>query len=126
MFAAAVLVSIGTLDLQWPLAFRAVGAYTLLMTAPQWVGERGSVGGLAVTLAIGAALFALGALNMWIELLIAGGLTITIGISVFVFKNVDNEVLQGVIVVALGLLVIGVTTYVYSQRRHTRSIVLKS
>jgi len=67
----------------------------------------------------------LGSLNMWIELLVAGGLTITIGISVFVFKNVDNEVLQGIIVVGLGLLVIGVTTYVYSQRRHTRSIVLR-
>lgn len=126
MVAAAVLVFIGSLDLQWPLAFRVVGAYTLLITAPQWVGERGSVGGLAVTLSIGVALFVLGSLKMWIELLVAGGLTITIGISVFVFKNVDNEVLQGIIVVGLGLLVIGVTTYVYSQRRHTRSIVLKS
>ena len=116
MFAAAVLASIGTLDLQWPLAFRAVGAYTLLMTAPQWVGERGSVGGLAVTLAIGAALFALGALNMWIELLIAGGLTITIGISVFVFKNVDNEVLQGILVVAIGLLIVTTTGLVYRRQ----------
>lgn len=119
MIAAAVLVLIGTLNLQWPLAFRAVGAYTLLMTAPQWVGDRGSLGGLAITLSIGIALFALGAVNMWLELLIAGGLTITIGISVFVFKNVDNEVLQGVTVVALGLLVIGATTLIYRRRHQT-------
>ena len=116
MVAAAVLVLIGTLDLQWPLAFRAVGAYTLLMTAPQWVGERGSVGGLAVTLAIGAAIFALGARNMWIELLIAGGLTITIGVSVFVFRNVDNEVLQGVLVVAIGMLFLATTALIYRRQ----------
>jgi hypothetical protein len=116
MVAAAVLVLIGTLDLQWPLAFRVVGAYTLLITAPQWVGERGSVGGLAVTLSIGVALFVLGSLNMWIELLVAGGLTITIGISVFVFKNVDNEVLQGILVVAIGLLIVTTTVLVYRRQ----------
>ncbi len=116
MVAAAVLVLIGTLDLQWPLAFRVVGAYTLLISAPQWVGERGSVGGLAVTLSIGVALFVLGSLNMWIELLVAGGLTITIGISVFVFKNVDNEVLQGILVVAIGLLIVTTTVLVYRRQ----------
>jgi len=116
MVAAAVLVLIGTLDLQWPLAFRVVGAYTLLISAPQGVGERGSVGGLAVTLSIGVALFVLGSLNMWIELLVAGGLTITIGISVFVFKNVDNEVLQGILVVAIGLLIVTTTVLVYRRQ----------
>jgi hypothetical protein len=116
MVAASVLVFIGSLDLQWPLAFRVVGAYTLLITAPQWVGERGSVGGLAVTLSIGVALFVLGSLNMWIELLVAGGLTITIGISVFVFKNVDNEVLQGILVVAIGLLIVTTTVLVYRHQ----------
>jgi hypothetical protein len=116
MVAASVLVFIGSLDLQWPLAFRVVGAYTLLITAPQWVGERGSVGGLAVTLSIGVALFVLGSLNMWIELLVAGGLTITIGISVFVFKNVDNEVLQGILVVAIGLLIVTTTVLVYRRQ----------
>ena len=116
MVAAVVLVLIGTLDLQWPLAFRVVGAYTLLISAPQWVGERGSVGGLAVTLSIGVALFVLGSLNMWIELLVAGGLTITIGISVFVFKNVDNEVLQGILVVAIGLLIVTTTVLVYRRQ----------
>jgi hypothetical protein len=114
--AASVLVFIGSLDLQWPLAFRVVGAYTLLITAPQWVGERGSVGGLAVTLSIGVALFVLGSLNMWIELLVVGGLTITIGISVFVFKNVDNEVLQGILVVAIGLLIVTTTVLVYRRQ----------
>jgi hypothetical protein len=116
MVAASVLVFIGSLDLQWPLAFRVVGAYTLLITAPQWVGERGSVGGLAVTLSIGVALFVLGSLNMWIELLVVGGLTITIGISVFVFKNVDNEVLQGILVVAIGLLIVTTTVLVYRRQ----------
>ena len=116
MVAASVLVFIGSLDLQWPLAFRVVGAYTLLITAPQWVGERGSVGGLAVTLSIGVALFVLGSLNMWIELLVAGGLTITIGISVFVFKNVDNEVLQGILVVTIGLLIVTTTVLVYRRQ----------
>jgi hypothetical protein len=116
MVAASVLVFIGSLDLQWPLAFRVVGAYTLLITAPQWVGERGSVGGLAVTLSIGVALFVLGSLNMWIELLVVGGLTITIGISVFVFKNVDNEVLQGILVVTIGLLIVTTTVLVYRRQ----------
>jgi hypothetical protein len=62
------------------------------------------------------ALFVLGSLNMWIELLVAGGLTITIGISVFVFKNVDNEVLQGILVVAIGLLIVTTTVLVYRRQ----------
>jgi hypothetical protein len=69
-----------------------------------------------VTLSIGVALFVLGSLNMWIELLVAGGLTITIGISVFVFKNVDNEVLQGILVVTIGLLIVTTTVLVYRRQ----------
>jgi hypothetical protein len=53
---------------------------------------------------------------MWIELLVVGGLTITIGISVFVFKNVDNEVLQGILVVAIGLLIVTTTVLVYRRQ----------
>lgn len=117
MGIAFFLLFVGTLHADFGLPFRLVGGVTLLSVAPQWVAERGSFGGLVVTLAIGSALFVIGAANMWLELLIIGSVIITIAVSTYVFRNVDNEVLQGLTVVVIGLAMLGITTVIYRRRR---------
>ena len=98
---------------------RIAGAVTLLGTSPGWVAENGAFSGLVVTLTIGIALFSLGATYMWVEFLGTGAMIITIAIATFVFKNVDNEVMQGMIVVAAGLAVLAGTSIAYC-RIHSR------
>ena len=119
MIAAAFLVAIGTQKVGADFVYRIAGAVTLLSTSPGWVAEKGAFSGLVVTLSIGIALFSLGATYMWVELLGTGAIVITIAISTYVFQNVDNEVMQGMIVVATGLAVLAGTSITY-RRIHSQ------
>ncbi len=121
MVAAGFLVLIGTQKVGADFVYRIAGAVALLGTSPGWVADKGSFSGLVVTLGIGVALFALGATFMWVELLGTGAIIITIAIATYVFQNVDNEVMQGVIVVAMGLAILAATSMTYRRIHQARS-----
>jgi len=74
---------------------------------------------------IGGIIFAIGAGRMWLELIPTSSLVIVISVVNFIVRKVDNEVLQGVAIVATGLTVLVGATSVYRKRNddgHTRRL----
>jgi hypothetical protein len=65
---------------------------------------------------IGAGLFALGATYMWIDVFIPAGILVVVTVAMFVFRNIENDVLQGLSVVVVGLVTLGVTAMVFRRR----------
>ena len=91
------------------------------MGGPSWVASRDGLDGLIPVLAIGVLLFAVGAARMWIEVIPTASLVIIITLINFVIRHVDSEVLQGLIIVAVGLGVLGGTTLVLKDIRVKKS-----
>jgi hypothetical protein len=125
MLAGLLIVLAGAQDISSPRFMRAVGAIVVLMGGPSWVASRDGLDGLIPVLAIGVLLFAVGAARMWIEVIPTASLVIVITLINFVIRHVDSEVLQGLIIVAVGLGVLGGTTLVLKDMRtkKTRNVV---
>ncbi len=66
---------------------------------------------------VSVVVFGLGAINIWLELLVSGAILITVSVVTFVFNQVDNEVLEGLVVVAVRLAVLVVTAFIYHSQR---------
>lgn len=109
---AVVLVVIGLTRINAATLPRIVGAAMLVFTAPSWVGEHSDDGWAVVGFLVGIGVFALGALRLRPELLLSAGVVLTASVAIVVFENVDNDVAQGLIVVAIGLLILGATAAV--------------
>ncbi|MGA0877649.1 MAG: hypothetical protein ACO3SP_00875 [Ilumatobacteraceae bacterium] len=114
-----VLIALGTLRLRLPFIVRGIGAVTVLFTTINWMAMHEGLDGLLPGLLIGVAVFALGASRMWIEVFIPAGILIVVSVAMFVFRNVDNDVLQGLIVVVVGLATLGITALAF-RRMHER------
>ena len=121
MLAGLLIVLAGAQDISSPRFMRAVGAIVILMGGPSWVASRDGLDGLIPVLAIGVLLFAVGAARMWIEVIPTASLVIIITLINFVIRHVDSEVLQGLIIVAVGLGVLGGTTLVLKDIRVKKS-----
>jgi intracellular septation protein A len=61
-------------------------------------------------IATGAVLFALGALLLAPEMLVAGAFCIVAGIIMTTVEWIDNEMAQGLVIIATGLVVLGALT----------------
>ena len=111
-----VMVALGTLRLPLPFVLRGVGAVVALFSTINWMAFREGLDGLVPGLIIGVMIFALGAARMWIEVFVPAGILLVVSVAMFVFRNVDNDVLQGLIVVVVGLATLGVTAAVFRRR----------
>lgn len=112
-----VLIALGTLRLRLPFIVRGIGSVTVLFTAINWMAVHEGLDGLLPGLIIGVAVFALGTGRMWIEVFIPAGILVVVSVAMFVFRNVDNDVLQGLIVVLVGLATLGITALVFRRMR---------
>lgn len=109
---ALVLIALGLSPINASVLPRLAGAVMLIFTAPSWVGEHSDDGWAALGFVIGAGVFAAGALRLRPELLLSAGVVITASVAIVVFENVDNDVAQGLIVLLIGLVMLGVTTVI--------------
>ena len=116
-FAGLVLIAVGMLTIPLRFVPRGVGSVTVLFTTITWMAMHEGLDGLLPGVLVGAAVFALGASRMWIEVFIPAGILIVVSVAMFVFRNVDNDVLQGLIVVVVGLATLGGTALVFRRMR---------
>lgn len=122
MIGGAVLIGIGLTRIRLAFIVRGVGALAILGSSTALSAERDGLDGLLPGLLLGIAIFALGALRMWIDLILPGGVIIVLAVSIFIFRHIDNDVLEGVLVVVIGLVILAATTLVV-RRSHKRSAV---
>lgn len=119
MIGGAVLIGLGMMRMHLAFIVRGVGALAILISSIALSAERDGLDGLLPGLLLGIAIFALGTVRMWIDLILPGGGLIVLAVSIFIFRHVDNDVLQGVLVVLIGLIVLAATTVVV-RRSHTK------
>ena len=121
MFGGAVLIALGLTRLHLAFVVRAVGAVAILGSSIALSAGRDGLDGLLPGLLLGAAIFALGAVRMWIDLILPGGVLVVVAVSVFIFRHIDNDVLEGVLVIVVGVVVLAATTLAVRRgHRHTQ------
>ncbi|MEY3619145.1 MAG: hypothetical protein RL726_1843, partial [Actinomycetota bacterium] len=118
LLVGLIMVLIGTQEISSPTLLRAIGGMIVLMAGPGWSAGREGWEGVLPVVAIGAIIFAIGATHMWLELIPTSSLVIVISVVNFIVRKVDNEVLQGVTIVATGLIVLVGATMVFKNREH--------
>ena len=116
LLVGLIMVLIGTQEISSPTLLRAIGGMIVLMAGPGWSAGREGWEGVLPVVAIGAIVFAIGATHMWLELIPTSSLVIVISVVNFIVRKVDNEVLQGVTIVATGLTVLIGATMVFKNR----------
>lgn len=121
MLAGLLIVLAGAQDVSSPRFLRAIGGVVVLMSAPNFMAGRSGLGGLIPVLVIGGLLFALGATRMWLELIPTSALVIVISVVSFVIRNIDNEVLQAVVILATGIVVVFASIGVMKDLRLKKS-----
>lgn len=120
MVGGAVLIAFGLTKPHLAFILRGVGAIAILGSSVALSAERDGLDGLLPGLLLGIAIFALGAVRMWIDLILPGGALVVLAVSIFIFRHIDNDVLEGVLVVLVGLVVLAGTTVVV-RRSHRAS-----
>jgi hypothetical protein len=116
LIGGLIMIALGTLRLPLPFILRGVGSVVALFSTINWMAFHEGLDGLLPGLVIGAGLFALGAAYIWFEVFFPAGILVVVSVAMFVFRNVDNDVLQGLIVVIVGLATLGVTAAVFRRR----------
>ena len=66
--------------------------------------------GKPIPIAVGAALFVLGASTLHPEFLVAGAIAIVVGVVMTVGEWVHNDMAQGLVIIATGLVMLAVLT----------------
>lgn len=117
LIGGLIVLALGTQRIRLAIVLRAAGSVVALFTTIAWMGMREGLDGLLLGLIVGGGVFALGATRMWIEVILPSGILIVVSVAMYVFRNVDNDVLQGLIVVAVGLAMLGATALVLRRKR---------
>jgi hypothetical protein len=101
----SLLIFQGTRVMGFAFAPRAAGSLYVLIGAMTLGSDFGGVG-RAIPLVIGAVLFAVGIQRLAPELLLAGAFCVLAGLLSIVFETIDNDIAQGLAIVASGLVVL--------------------
>jgi hypothetical protein len=117
MIGGAVLIGLGLTRMRLAFIVRGVGALAILTSSVALSAERDGLDGLLPGLLVGIAIFALGSIRMWVDLILPGGVLIVLAVSIFIFRHIDNDVLEGVLVVLVGLVVLAATAVVIRRSR---------
>jgi hypothetical protein len=103
----SLLIFQGTRVMGFAFAPRAAGSLYVLIGAMVLGSDFGGAG-RAIPLLIGMALFAVGIQRLAPEMLLAGAFCVLAGLLSIVFETIDNDIAQGLAIVASGLVVLGV------------------
>lgn len=101
----SLLIFQGTRVMGFAFAPRAAGSLYVLIGAMTLGSDFGGAG-RAIPLVIGAVLFGVGIQRLAPEMLLAGAFCVLAGLLSIVFETIDNDVAQGLAIVASGLVVL--------------------
>lgn len=108
LVAGALVVGMGLRDIGAQQIARAVGSLYVIIgsmniaTAEEWLRP--------TPIVTGVVLFALGAILLAPEMLVAGAFCVVAGIIMTTVEWIENEMAQGLVIIATGLVVLGVLT----------------
>ena len=83
---------------------RVAAAGTVVVVSMIWFGTHDGVVAALPLVAIGLGAFALGAAEHWLEIVVAGAITVLIGLVGWVLDSGLGDVVQGVVIVGIGAL----------------------
>jgi hypothetical protein len=115
--AGLILIVLGLLTVPLAMLLRVFG---LILAAQAAIGMAGyHHGGFAVIVPIGlgAIAYAFGAIKFQVEMLVIGAVMIIAGVVMFATMNIDNDIAQGLVISATGLVLLGATYVVAMQRK---------
>lgn len=107
VIGGGLLILQGTRTMGFSFAPRAAGSLYVLIGAMTLGSDIGGAG-RAIPLLIGAVLFAAGTQRLAPEMLLAGAFCVLAGLLSIVFETIDNDIAQGLAIVASGLIVLAV------------------
>jgi vacuolar-type H+-ATPase subunit I/STV1 len=74
-----------------------------------------------VPIGIGIIAFAYGGVKFAVEMLIIGAIMIVVGVVMFVVSNITNDVMQGVVISAVGLALLLVSYVVITRNNRVQA-----
>ena len=107
VIGGGLLILQGTRTMGFSFAPRAAGSLYVLIGAMTLGSDLGAAG-RAIPLVIGAVLFGVGIQRLAPEMLLAGAFCVLAGLLSIVFETIDNDIAQGLAIVASGLVVLAV------------------
>lgn len=116
MAGAIVLIFVSLTDINFSWAPRVAGSVFLVFTTSAWVGMHEGGWAAAVAIAGAAVMFTYGARMLMLELIISAGIIITASVAIVSFNTFDNQVLQGVVVIVVGVAMLA-ATLPYARKR---------
>lgn len=124
LIGGSLLIGLGQGDFGGAVLIRVAGVVTVFFSVPQWIDEFSGLDGLLPALAIGALLLWTGMQWNRVEQIVGGSVVTVISIVVYIVNNIDNDILQGVTITAVGVASLVFTTLVVRrQRQHQRAYV---
>ena len=105
VIGGSLLIFQGTRVMGFAFAPRAAGSLYVLIGA-MTLGSDFGAAGRAIPLVIGAVLFGVGIQRLAPEMLLAGAFCVLAGLLSIVFETIDNDIAQGLAIVASGLVVL--------------------
>jgi len=115
--AGLVLVALGFLTVPLATLLRVFGLILVAQSAIAMAGYHHGGFAVIVPIGLGAAAYAYGAVKFQVEMLIVGAVMIIAGVAMFSMLNIDNDIAQGLVISATGLVLLGATYFVAMQRK---------
>ena len=119
LIGGSLLIGLGQGDYGAAILIRIAGVVTVFSSVPQWLDEYSALDGLIPALGIGALLLWTGMQWNRIEQIIGGSAVTVIAIVVYLTNNIDNDLLQGVAIVAVGVAGLVFTAFVVKRQRQS-------
>ncbi len=119
LIGGSLLIGLGQGDYGAAILIRIAGVVTVFSSVPQWLDEYSGLDGLIPALGIGALLLWTGMQWNRIEQIIGGSAVTVIAIVVYLTNNIDNDLLQGVAIVAVGGASLVFTAFVVKRQRQS-------
>lgn len=119
LIGGSLLIGLGQGDYGAAILIRIAGVVTVFSSVPQWLDEYSGLDGLIPALGIGALLLWTGMQWNRIEQIIGGSAVTVIAIVVYLTNNIDNDLLQGVAIVAVGVAGLVFTAFVVKRQRQS-------
>lgn len=121
LIGGSLLIGLGQGDFGGAILIRVAGVITVFSSVPQWLDEYSALDGLLPALAIAALLLWTGMQWNRIEQIVGGSAVSVISVVTYLVRNIDNDVLQGVAIVGVGVAALVLTTVVVRRQRQHHS-----
>lgn len=114
--AGLVLVALGLLQVPLAALLRVFGLILVAQAAIGMAGYHNGGFAVIVPIGLGGIAYAYGAVKFQVEMLLVGAIMIIAGVVMFAVMNIDNDIAQGLVISATGLVLLG-ATYVVAMNR---------